>query len=205
MKQFALLFIALLLTACTTFNAETSSGLIDDGKQLGTHRIPWPQRQAQLSALQNWSAQGSAAAHANNKGWNAYYHWQQNNANYSLIMFGPLGMDRMQITGSPGQATLITPAQKTFTASNPETLLLQQTGWSLPVSDLYYWLRGLPDPHSRFKRSFDLSNHLANLYQDGWEIRYLRYVSVNNIDLPDRILLSNNQWQVRLVISQWQL
>ena len=96
MKQLTLILISLLLTACSTFNADTSSPILENGKQLGTHHLPWPQRQAQLSALKNWSAQGSAAAHTDQKGWNAYYHWQQDNANYSLIMFGPLGMHRVQ-------------------------------------------------------------------------------------------------------------
>jgi outer membrane lipoprotein LolB len=205
MKRLLLLLIPVFLTACTTFNTETPSSVVDGNKPLGTHSMPWPKRQAQLMALQNWSAQGNAAAHTDTKGWNASYHWQQNDNNYSLVMFGPLGMDRIQISGTPGQSTLTTSAQKTFTANSPETLLLEQTGWSLPVSDLYYWLRGLPDPHGRFKRSFDLNNHIVHLYQNGWEIRYLRYISVNNIDLPHRIVLSNDQWQVRLVITQWQL
>lgn len=199
-----LLFSSLLLSACSTFNAETPSPIVD-GVRLGNHHLSWPQRQAQLAQVTNWTASGNIAAHTDKNGWNASYHWHQQNNNYDLILFGPLGMNRVQLNGDALQATLTTPSQQVITANNPDTLLWQQTGWNLPVSNLYYWLRGLPAPHSRFKRSFDLNNHLVHLYQDGWHIMYLRYVAINGIDLPERLLISNSEWQVRLAVTQWQL
>ncbi len=204
MKTLKLLFLIVILPtlyACSTLN----TGTTEYGMSLDTHHLSWPERQKQLMALQTWSAQGDAAAHSDTKGWNASFSWQQTKNDYAMQLFGPLGLNRMQLTGDPSQSTLKTGSQ-TFTAPNAELLLQQQTGWQLPVADLNYWLRGLPAPQgSKFKRSFDLNNHIVHLNQQGWDILYLRYVSVKGIDLPDRILLSNPQWQVHLVVRRWQL
>lgn len=195
-----LLFFSLLYGCASLNKAPTEYGM-----PLTTHHLPWKDRYQQLSALQNWTAQGNAAAHSDTKGWNASYNWQQTGDQYTLQLFGPLGFNRIILDGSPSQATLRT-MQASYSAANATALLQQQTGWQLPVSDLSYWLKGLPAPHdTHFKRSLDINNHLVNLYQHGWQVTYLRYVSVNGTDLPDRILLRNPQWQVHVVITHWQL
>lgn len=209
MKRLFTLAMFLLLTGCSSFLApptpnpeETTS--VQPGTQLGNHYMAWPARQAQLNTVTSWTAQGSVAARTDKKGWNAYYHWQQQGNIYDLSLFGPLGVNRVQLDGRPGLATLTNAAQQKFTAPSAEILLQQRLGWALPVSNLYYWLRGLPAPHTRFRRSFDMNNHLVNLYQNGWRIIYLRYVAINGIDVPDRLLLTSGPWQVRLAVTKWQ-
>lgn len=211
MKQRSLLlvlsvFLFSLLSACSTFgpNASSSSQLVD-GSPLGNHFMTRKQHQAQVALIRDWTVQGSIAARSDQKGWNASYNWQQQNDNYTLVLFGPFGIDRTQLSGNPGKVTLTTAAQQQFTANSPEALIQQQLGWSLPVTNLYYWLRGLPAPHMLSRQSYDINNHVVDLYQQGWHITYLRYIAVNGIDLPDRILLTNAQWQVRLVITKWQV
>jgi outer membrane lipoprotein LolB len=196
--------LLLALTGCTS-TLMPQNTIVEGGITLGNHYLTKPERQAQLNAIRNWTAGGSIAAHNDTQGLNAYYHWQQKGDHYELVMFGPLGVGHTQLSGEPGRVTLTTPSQQTYTAANAETLLLERTGWHLPVSDLYYWLRGLPLPHARFRGYFDPNNHLVNMYQDGWRLMYLRYVSVNGIDLPGRILLTNRDWRVQIVITQWQL
>lgn len=193
-----LCLIMLFLTACSTLGTQPTSN----------NYLPKQTRLAQLTALQSWTAQGNIAARTAKSGWNAYYDWQQQNANYSLILFGPLGIGRTQLSGTQGangQVTLVTSKQQTFTASSPELLLQQQTGWNLPVSNLYYWLRGLPAPHQHYRESLDAYNHLLHLYQDGWHISYLHYTTVNGIDLPQRILLTDPDWQVQMIITKWKV
>lgn len=201
MKKLLLLAVMLLLTGCQSF---TTNEYMADGKPLGNHYLPWPQRQKQLQALTAWTTNGSIAAHNQIRGgWNASFNWQQQAHSYNVALFGPLGMNHVQINGTPGQVTLIT-SKQTLTASNPEALLQQETGWQLPVSNLPYWLRGLPAPYSRDKHAVDMNNHIVHLNQDGWNVYYLRYISVNGVDIPDRILLTNPPWVVHIVMHQWR-
>jgi len=181
-----------------------SESILEHGAPIGNHNLPWPERQAQLTALNQWNAQGSIGAHSVEKGWNASFNWQQQPNDYTIQIFGPLGINRIQLAGNSQQVTLQT-ASQTYNATSPELLIQQQLGWKLPVSNLYYWLRGLPAPNSRFTRSFDMNHHIVHLQQDGWDLKYLRYLSIKGIDLPDRILLSNSRWQIRIVVTDWQL
>lgn len=203
MKKILPLAILLLLAGCASSTQNTSS-FTEFGKPLGNHYLTRPQRQAQLSDLQNWTASGNIAVRTEQKGWNASFNWQQRGQNYNLIMFGPLGINRVQLAGGPQGVTLQT-GDQTYTAGDADQLLQQQLGWNIPVSNLYYWMRGLPATTSHARQYFDLNNHLVQLYQQGWHIIYLRYLAVNGIDMPNRILLTNAQLQAHIVITQWQL
>lgn len=201
MKKLLLLPLFFTLTACSTLPSTFSSTA---GTYSGAHYLSWKQRQAQVAALQNWTAQGSIAAQNNRKGWNASYSWEQEGEAYTLQLFGPLGMNHVQLSGNSKQVILKT-AQHIYSAASPEALLQQQAGWTLPVSNLLYWLRGSPAPHAPFKRSLNPSNHMVQLYQAGWRILYLQYDSVHGIDLPTQMLLSNPQWHIRIVVNHWQV
>jgi outer membrane lipoprotein LolB len=141
---------------------------------------------------------------ANNEGGTANLKWQQHQQDYSLLLYGPLGADAVKVSGQPGHVTLETADGKKFNASTPELLLAQQTGWQLPVSNLHYWIRGLPASGPR-SMQFDADHHLIHLNQSGWTIDYLRYSTVSQLDMPAKLTLENARIKVKIVINQWQL
>jgi outer membrane lipoprotein LolB len=192
MKNLLTLILLFTLTGCASLTLQP------------THTTPWPQRQTQLTALKQWSAEGSIGARSSKQGLNASFAWQQQTNDYTIQLFGPLGIHRTQLAGNKQQVTLQT-SDQTYSARNPEILLQQRTGWRLPVSNLYYWLRGLPAPNTRYIKTLDEQHHIVQLKQAGWDVQYLGYTPVKHLDLPERILLTNPQWQVRLVIHNWQL
>ena len=87
----------------------------------------------------------------------------------------------------------------------PKFSLVKETGWNLPVSDLAYWIRGLPAPGSEAVKHFDQFHHLIELDQKGWRIQYLRYSNVNQIDLPTKIFMNYPRMSVKIVINSWQI
>jgi len=190
------LSIALLLTACTTKPAPEAA----DNAQLS-----WAERQTQLKKIDRWNLQGAVAIKtAENKGGNASVSWRQLSTDYTLYLFGPLGMGKIQITGNAQSVSLQRGSQH-YTAHSAEQLLYTQMGWTLPVSELYYWIRGLPSPHYSAKTTFDNFNHLINLEQKGWIIEYQQYTGVDGVDLPTRMSLTHPQLRVKLVVSEWQI
>ncbi|WP_313210688.1 lipoprotein insertase outer membrane protein LolB, partial [Stutzerimonas nitrititolerans] len=94
--------------------------------------------------------------------------------------------------------------QGRFEADSPEALVQSQLGWQLPVSNLLWWVRGLPAPDSRSRLSLDGQSRLAMLQQDGWDVEYLGYSEENGFALPERIKLSGRDLQITLVIKDWQ-
>ena len=120
-------------------------------------------------------------------------------------LFGPLGVGSINIAGQPNLVTVQVNSKEEITAHSAEEILQQQFGWHLPVSSLYYWIRGLPKPNVASVKHFDEFNHLISLQQQGWNIHYLRYSGVNNIDLPSKIILDSATLNLRIVISDWEV
>lgn len=200
MKKISVIVVTVLLTACASFTPKT---LTPSRDKTINHYLPWEKRKAQLNNLQHWQARGNLAAHTTNKqGINASFSWQQNYHAYQLIFFGPLGTQSAVLVGNPERVCLTT-NRHTYSAENPESLLAEQLGLRLPVSQLYYWLRGLPAPQSRYTSTLDAYNHLLKLRQSGWRVNYTHYTNSGVIDLPDRLEITNGQWQVRIAIADW--
>ncbi len=200
MAKIIALILTFFLSGCTSFLPQST---ISSPKPVN-HYLSWTQRKTQLNALQNWQANGNIAIHSPNKGVNAAFSWQQIKTNYDLRLFGPFGTQSILLSGNPQQVTLLAHNQ-TYTTQNAERLLSQQLGLHLPVSELYYWLRGLPAPQSRYTINLDAYNRLLKLRQSHWRINYLQYTNSRNIDIPDRIELSNGQWKVKILITHWDL
>jgi len=204
MKNFLIIVsLILILTGCATTN-NNMSVTTGGGSTISKPSLSWPQRLAQMSAIHHWTAEGNLAARSSQKGVNASFNWAQLRDAYSLQIFGPFGSYRTLLTGNSAGVTMQS-GEKTFTAPNAEILTQRQLGLRLPVANLYYWMRGIPVPHSPSQRTLDAKNHLVQLNQAGWQLNYLSYVTVNGIDIPDRIVLTNPQWQVRILVTNWQL
>lgn len=193
-----LLFLSLLwLTSCATVSEQPQTAL--------NQNMTWGTRVQKLSSLQTWDLKGMIAIREAHDAVSANLQWQQKYRNYHIALFGPMGTNSYELTGQPGKVELAAANGKHTNANSPEELLAQQAGWRLPVSNLYYWIRGLPVPDLPAQKQLDAYNHLIQLNQQGWNIHYLRYTSVNNIDLPSKIFLNNPDLNVKIVISQWQV
>jgi outer membrane lipoprotein LolB len=156
-----------------------------------------------LSRLQDWKLQGVIGIRTAQETLSASLNWDQQGQNYTIALFGPLGTYSFSLVGIPHRVQLTLSDGRHFIAKNPETLLMEQAGWRLPVSNLYYWIRGLPTPNSAARYHFDAFQRLIQLEQANWSIHYLRYASFNGIDLPTKIILDHPGIDVKIVISQW--
>lgn len=201
MQKFSVIILAIFLSSCASF---TPTPPLTKPKII-SHYLTWAQRKAQLNAIQNFRVNGNLAVHeAPGRGVNASFSWEQNYPNYQLSFFGPLGSQSAVLTRSPQEITLTT-HQETYHAQTPEQLLHDQLDLNLPISQFYYWLRGLPAPQSRYTTHLDAYNRLMQLRQSGWRVVYKHFTNIGKIDLPDRIDLSNSQWQVRILINHWDI
>lgn len=169
-------------------------------------KIPWGNRVQALSTIQTWDLDALIAIRgqaAHDTG-SASMKWQQSKQNYHILLFGPMGSNAVTLSGRPGRVFLETANGQKFNASSPEYLLAKQTGLNVPVSYLFYWIRGIPVPNLPADTRFDAYNHLVQLNQAGWNIQFLRYVSVNQLDVPNKIFLNNPLYQVKIIVNQWQ-
>jgi len=197
-KTLTWIFVILLLASCATVKQQPAPQ---------NKTIPVDNRVTTLSNIENWDLDAMIAIrnNAKNDAGSASMKWQQVRNNYNISLFGPLGTNSVKLTGRPGRVTMETANGQRSNAATPEMLLTEKTGWNIPVSSLYYWVRGIPVPNMPAQKKYDNYNHLISLQQQGWRIQYLNYTNVKQIDMPTKIFLSDSNLSVKIIINQWQI
>lgn len=171
----------------------------------GEHYLSWPVRQKQLNNLKNWNLQSAIGIKNLNQCTAVHVHWQQFEPNYTLDITSQFNIGGVKIVGDSTGVTLWRSATNKIRAQTPEELMYHELGWSLPIDNLRYWILGLPAPKLAYTSQFDVNNHLIYLQQQGWKISYSNFISINKIDLPTSILISNSRIQVKMVIKKWEV
>ncbi|MFJ3486374.1 lipoprotein insertase outer membrane protein LolB [Pseudomonas sp. NPDC090202] len=164
----------------------------------------WRVNKEQLSSLDGWQINGKVGIRAPKDSGSGTLFWLQRQDYYDIRLSGPLGRGAARLTGRPGAVSLEVANQGRYDAQDPESLLKDQLGWRLPVSNLVWWVRGLPAPDSKSKLTLDGDSRLAALEQDDWQIEYLSYTQQNGYWLPERMKLHGQDLDVTLVIKDWQ-
>ena len=192
---FCIFSVVLLLSSCAHF---------PERAPLNT---PWPERQQQLSALIDWQFRGHVIFKMPERKFSANVYWQQKADTYQVMLFGPLGFSAVNLDGQPGAVHLKASHGHVYEADNPESLMQQQLGWSLPISSLYYWVRGLPSPEPVTSVTYDAYHRISHLEQQGWQIDYLAYQRVQLIELPQEITFMQSKYYLHLTIENdsWQM
>lgn len=187
------LIFLIVLTGCSTMQTLPQN----------YHKLEWSERSKQLNNIQEWSINGSISIiYAETKDI-ASYHWQQKKDVYSIEVSSPLNLIHFNLYGNKNKITLQQSTYRIYTANNPEQLLRQYIGWNIPVSNLVYWVRGIPAPHSAYTSQLDQYNHLSVLKQQGWTIHYSNYTVLDNIDLPTTISLEKSHIKIKIIAKNW--
>jgi outer membrane lipoprotein LolB len=199
--KLSFVLFALLLSACVHKTSITPPA------NLITH-------QQQLDTINKWQLRGKLGVkslkNSNGESGSASIRWENTNDNYTINLSGPLGQKNLRITGQPNKVLLEQTGEVAMEAISAETLLQKTTGWQLPVSQLSYWIRGLPAPKIRIAHlQQNELGLIAELKQHDWLIRYTDYQDqmMNNIKLPmpKKIIAEHKDIRLTLVIHDWQL
>jgi len=157
----------------------------------------WQARQARLLALDHWQLQGRVNARYQDESHTPRIRWQQDQDRYTIRLWGALNAGATRIEGQPGFVTF-EQGGEVRTASSPEALILEQLGYELPVSQLSYWIKGLPTPGEQHQLELGEFNELIELQQAGWILHYEDYRVFGEFSLPRRIEMSRDEDRIRL-------
>ena len=187
MKTLAALLFALLLAGCAALPSVT------------------PQHSEAAAELDRWAFNGRVSLKREETGWHAALAWREYAGDYDLRVSGPLGQAAFELSGDAHGVMLVDADSRTYTARDADILLQHVTGWTLPVSGMHYWVRGLAVPGVEAQVERDAAGLVSRLDQSGWIIRYDRYQSVDGLMLPGRLRMEQGNVSVRLVIDEWLL
>jgi len=157
----------------------------------------WARQREQLQNLDSWELRGRVNVRYDNDSHTPNINWLQQNVEYHIRLWGTLNAGSTLIVGSPDYVTLENGGE-TRSANSPEELILQQLGYELPVSQLNYWIKGLPAPDSEFQLSFNELNQLTTIEQAEWTINLSDMRQYGPISLPRRVDLTRPRNDIRL-------
>ena len=190
----AILLLAISLSACV--QAPVENRLIPS----------WDARMDELMGMETWNLKGRIAVRTRDESGSGSLHWTQRRDEYDLRVIAPFSGGVYELSGTAGTVSLRAPDNSVLQAGDAESLLQQAAGWRFPVSEMVFWIRGLPAPSLQVDRlMLDGENRVSELSQGGWSIRYKRYTGVGGVSMPARLDLENGEVSVRLSVREWNL
>lgn len=157
----------------------------------------WARQRDQLQDLDSWELRGRVNVRYDNESHTPRINWLQQSVEYHISLWGTFNAGNTQIVGRPGFVTLENDGE-VLSASSPEELILEQLGYELPISQLNYWIKGLPSPDSEFQLSFNDLNQLTTIEQADWTINLSDMRQYGAINLPRRVELTRPRNDIRL-------
>ena len=179
------LFVTTLVSACTAVPPPANEN------------SDWAHQREQLQNFDSWGLRGRVNVRYDNESHTPSINWLQQNVDYRIRLWGTLNVGSTLIVGSPDNVTLENSGE-TRSASSPEELILGQLGYELPLSQLNYWIKGLPSPDSEFQLSFNELNQLSTIEQADWTINLSDMRQYGPISLPRDVVLTRPRNGIRL-------
>lgn len=200
-KLLLLIATFILLPSCKTVTKPQLSSLTPE------------QSREYVEQLDHWSFSGKIAfiplSTAGGKKQSAAIHWVQSQEDYTVKVNTILGINVFSLESTESQATLHYDSDK-YVGLSSEQLLRSHTNLSLPLTHLPIWLKGisLNTPHIQLEttensRISSLTFH--DQFGQQWQLNISTYQDVEGVKLPRKILIENDRFKIRLIITQWRL
>lgn len=163
------------------------------------------QTQQQLNTIKRWHLSGKIAVQTHKDAGSADIHWARYGDRYMIALYGTFGSNGIHLSGHPGHIIMMDSQGHRYEARSAEQLLGRVWGYHVPISNLNYWVRGMPAPGHYEEKKLDRNNRLVFLRQAGWFVHLGNYTRVGKFDLPTKIFMTSHDVRTKLIIYQWHV
>lgn len=188
---YAAFALVLLLAGCRTLPGPTATN------------ASWEARRAALQAHDHFQIKGRVAVAAGQDGFTASLRWAQSGQQSEVALDGPLGVGGVRVTTDGANLSVVNSRGERLDSDAARAELKSRLGFDAPLASLRYWILGVPDPSAPAAEVVDSERRLTGLQQNGWQIDYADYVTMNGDWLPGRITLQSAAVRVRLIVDHW--
>lgn len=152
-----------------------------------------------LYDLEHWAFEGRLALAGKNDSWSANISWEHSPEAEKIKISGPMGQGGVLISLAGNVVTIDRGGEDVQSSTQPEEFINQQLGMFVPVRSLRYWVVGLPEPSRSYKETE------VGFNQAGWLSEYKQMQPVNDVAMPHKMTVMNNQVKLKLIIDRWVL
>ncbi len=128
------------------------------------------------------------------------FQWQQQRDNYLIHFFNPLGQLEVTLQGNGNQVIAEKSNGDILKADNAEKLMLQLSGWSLPLQELRQWFKGQASANAMQIQTQD--SLVQSFLTPTWQVALSKYQQNGDHIVPFRIKMKNDNVQLTLIIKQ---
>jgi outer membrane lipoprotein LolB len=188
----ALVLLLVLLSACAP---------VPPRPQLPGDDATQSARETILGARPSWSFTGRMALSQGGNGGSARIVWVQDGADFDIRLSAPITRQSWRLRQYQGKVSLEGLDGGLRQGVDAEALLLEASGWRIPVKAMAAWVRGMRAPGAA-QLSFDPQGLPATLAQDGWAVEYRAWFPLTPA-LPAKVFARQGQASVRLIVETW--
>lgn len=165
---------------------------------------PPPETVANIVA---WDISGRIGIRTQDDALSGNFNWHKDPASYDLNISGPFGQGATSLVKNSEDVIALSYDNKTVVGESAKQLLQEELGWEFPVEQVAYWVRGLPSPNSPaiIIPTDDNTSNTLQIDQDGWLIEYKNHMTVESLELPQKIQISKPPYKVNLIINHWTI
>ena len=192
-RWIAPLLLVLLATACATKapRRDADAGLL----------AAQAAREAALAVQTHWTLDGRLSVSAEGEGGSGRIEWRQRGEDFEIRLSAPVTRKSWRLLRTGGQVTLEGLEGGARQGTDAEALLLEATGWRIPLDALGAWARGTraAGPASV---EFSAEGRPALISQQGWQVEYREWDG-GDPARPRRVFARQGEATVRLVVEAW--
>lgn len=187
-----------LLSACVSVRPRVDSMVAQANQS---------QRDQSVEAQTRFHLRGRIAIKNARDGGSGRFDWRQDGDQINFELSAPLSNQTWRLEGGPGNYTLTDSKGKPQHSDDARALIYAASGWTIPMQELRFWVRGAraesTDSSDAPELSFDASGRLSTLKQNGWTVSYERYSDASNSALPVKLRAFKDDAQVKVIVQSW--
>ena len=199
------LLSGLLLSGCGGLKTRS----ISDSTQLLAPTSPNPNLSP---SPEFWQIRSRLSVRHGEEAWSGSLRWRHLSTGDEITIRDPIGRTRLQASSLPAVrgddnhsgATLQLAGQAVRHGQNIEELLASASDLHIPFGRFTTWLTA--NPGALDGAIIDPETGLINQVIDqGWTVVYQKYRTVGTHQLPRKMMISNQETEIRMVVSKWLL
>ncbi|MEO8064738.1 MAG: lipoprotein insertase outer membrane protein LolB [Pseudomonadota bacterium] len=165
---------------------------------------PWSEQRAALENFARYKLTGRVAVAANGQGFSAGMRYAQQPQRSDLALDGPLGIGGLRVELEGQSLKIFTSRGEQLDGVAARAELERRLGFALPLSELRWWLLGIPAPGDAELNQDAASGEIHGFAQNGWRVTINSRAPDLGFALPRRLTAEREGARLKLLVETWR-
>lgn len=152
--------------------------------------------------LKSWTLEGRIGVKTPKEGWTANLVWEHEAHQDRLRISGPFSQGMVSIVVQDDLIHINEGNGVEQTSREPDALLKERLGFSVPLRSLRYWVTGVPAPDAEYREEQG-AGAARRFSQQGWMLAYEKFAPVKGLLLPQKATINGHDVRLKLIADEW--